>query len=181
MRIEMENGAVVCAVNDWKSLTSDEHKFLSNCYGYAVWTGFTESGKLKMRAPEKASSAADLLRITISFAETREIEITDEVRAELERWKDKGLEERLQEEKLAYIQKLRENWEYRQKKGCAGCRQCERIGDGWFRCGYSGDDLDARFSEVYDPLTQCMLIFHEVGEPNEHCKDYYQERKESRR
>ena len=181
MRIEMENGAVVLSAENWKALSEDEHKYLYKCYSYAMWVGFTPSGKLKMRVPDKVKYKADLLQTAISYAESRGIEVADEVRAELEQWQEKAMEERLLEDKLAYIESLRRRWESRQRTGCAGCRQCERIGDGWFRCGYSGDDLDARFSEVYDPETQCMLIFHEVGEPNEHCKDYYQERKESRR
>ncbi len=183
MRIEMENGTVVCAAENWKTLSYDEHKFLSDCYGYAVWVDFTASGKLKMQMPGKAWHAqrvAQLLRIMLAFAKAHNIEVRECVNSFYNEWKAKADEEKAQEEKLAYIESLRQRWESRQRTGCADCRECERIGDAWFRCKHSGDELDTRFSEVYDPVTQCMLIFHEVGVPNEHCKDYYQERKESR-
>ena len=179
MKIEIENGEVVCSTtSDWKRLPENEHKFLSDCYTYAIWTSFTASGKIKMRVQEKAKYAVELFRMMFVCAKAHEIEIAQEVVELWQEWKQKAAEELLLEERLAFLEGKRKAWERRQRDGCDGCQHCERIGESWFRCKYSGEDLTARFSEVWDPVTRCMIIFHEVGVPNAHCKDYYQERKE---
>ena len=182
MRVEIENGIVVCGTDsDWKALPENEHDFLSKCYPW--WQGFTESGKLmwfKFNPNATAQTKAYAMNMMIIYAKERSIEVTDEVKGLYSELKEAAEEELILQERLAFLECKRRTWEYRQRTGCEDCNSCERIGDGWFRCKYSGDELEARFSEVWDPVTQCMLMFHEVGIPNTHCKDYYQERKEWR-
>lgn len=179
MRVEIENGVVICGTDsDWKNLPDNEHEFLHKCYTF--WEGFTKEGKLKWH--ELYSSRPDTdewrFRQMISYAESCGVEVSEEVREHYRAIKEKAEEYRIIKERQYFLEAKRRTWEQRERNGCEGCRECARIGDGWFRCRYSGDDLEARFSEVYDPATQCMIIFHEVGIPNAHCKDYYQERKE---
>jgi hypothetical protein len=177
LRVEVENGIIVCGTDsDWKNLPENEHEFLYKCYGF--WVGFTKNGKLLHSSTTKSADLQELfMRRMINAAETCGVEVTEEVREIYKDWKARAEEDRIIQEWLAFMESKRKTWEYRERTGCDGCRECERIGEGWFRCKRSGDDLEARFSEVWDPVTQCMVIFHEVGVPNAHCKDYYQERK----
>lgn len=178
MRVEVENGIIVCGTDsDWKNLPENEHEFLAKCYPW--WQGFTENGKLKWYKfnTDRAETHEYSMRRMLAYAETCEVEVTEEVREIYKDWKARAEEDRIIQERLAFLESKRKTWESRERTGCDGCRECERIGEGWFRCKHSGDDLEARFSEVWDPVTQCMVIFHEVGIPNAHCKDYYQERK----
>lgn len=178
MKIELENGKIVLSAENWKALTEKEHEYLHKCYAYGMWVDFTPSGKLKFREYEKAKYQVELIRIMFSLAEAANVAHEEEVETVYNQLREKALEELLLEERKAFLEQKRRTWECRERTGCEGCRDCERIGDGWFRCLYSGDDLEARFSEVWDPVSRCMIIFHEVGVPNAHCKDYYQERKE---
>ena len=177
MRVEVENGIIVCGTDsDWKQLPENEHNFLYKCYGF--WVGFTKNGKLQHSPTTRSADLQEWsMRGMLLAAETCGVEVTEEVRKLYAELKEKAAEELLLKERLAFLEMKRKTWESRERTGCDGCRECERIGDGWFRCKHSGDDLEARFSEVWDPVTQCMVIFHEVGIPNAHCKDYYQERK----
>ena len=178
MKVELENGIIVCGTDsDWKQLPENEHEFLSKCYPW--WQYFTESGKLKWFKfnTDRAATHEYAMRRMIKHAETCKVEVTEEVRELYKTWNERAEEDRVLQERLAFLEGKRRAWEYRQRTGCADCKSCERIGDSWFRCKYSGDDLEVRFSEVWDPVTQSMIMFHEVGVPNAHCKDYYQERK----
>lgn len=179
MRVEIEQGIVVCDTDsDWKDLPENEHEFLYKCYSY--WEGFTKSGKLKWYklSSNRAETEEWRMRSMITHAYTCNVEVSQDVLREFERIKEQAKEELLLKERLAFLESKRRKWATRERDGCEGCMDCIRVGDGWFKCGYSGDDLETRFSEVWDPVTQCMIIFHEVGVPNAHCKDYYQERKE---
>lgn len=177
MKVEVENGIIVCGTDsDWKNLPENEHNFLYKSYGF--WVGFTKNGKLKHSSITKSTDLQEWsMRGMLLAAEMCEVEVTEEVREIYKDWKARSEEDRIIQERLAFMELKRKTWERRERTGCDGCRECERIGEGWFRCKHSGDDLEARFSEVWDSVTQCMVIFHEVGIPNAHCKDYYQERK----
>ena len=177
MRVEIENSAIVCGTDsDWKKLPDNEREFLYKCY--TMWEGFTKTGKLKWyETNSSAGTKEERYRRMLRNAESCGVEVAQEVLEVIQALKAQAEDERILAERLAFLEAKRKAWERRERVGCEGCQNCERIGDGWFKCHYSGDDLEARFSEIYDPVTQCNLMFHEVGIPNAHCKDYYQERK----
>lgn len=179
MRVEVEDGIVVCSTDsDWKLLPENEHDFLHKCFTF--WEGFTRNGKLKWYEvnTDRADTHEWRMRQMLNNAAACGVEVSEEVREIYAELKAKADAEMLLKERLAFLESKRRAWEYRERTGCEGCGACERIGDGWFKCQHSGDELEARFSEAWDPVTKCMIIFHEVGVPNAHCKDYYQERKE---
>lgn len=181
MKVEIENGILVCGTDsEWKNLPENEHEFLHDCFGF--WEGFTKEGKLRWYELHTSNSETLewRMRHMLLYAKTYDVEVTDEVRALYAEIKERADEERRLKRQAEILESKRRKWEYRERTGCADCRLCERIGDGWFRCQHSGDELEVRFSEVWDPVSKSMIIFHEVGVPNVHCKDYYQERKEWR-
>lgn len=181
MKVEIENGILVCWTdNEWKQLSEKEHEFLYKCFGY--WEGFTKDGKLRWY--ELHTSDAETLerrmRLMLLYADMYDVDVSEAVREQYTEIKARADEEQRLKRQAELLEAKRRKWEYRERTGCADCRMCERIGSGWFRCNHSGEELEARFCEVWDPKSRSMIMFHEIGVPNAHCKDYYQERKEWR-
>ena len=176
MIVDVKNEDIVCIADDWKALQDNERKFLSQCYFNGVWTHFDDGGRLVMRKEDDAARQEKIIHAMGYAAEQNNIKVSEGVADLLliVKEKQKKEEERRIAEKI--IEMKRSSWEYRQKRGCEGCRMCKVVGDASFVCGYSGDDLDCRFAEVWNLELKMMDIFHEVGVPNEHCKDYFGER-----
>jgi hypothetical protein len=181
MRVFVENGIVVCDTNsDWKKLPENEHNFLYECF--LLWEWQKGSNKLQWHKKTTTNNKIeyDYLKQMVKNANSNQIEVADEVVDILEGLEAKVNEELLTREKRLEIERLRKRWEVRQREGCYGCNYCEQIGDAWFKCRYSGDELETRFFEKWNPETQCMELFHEMGIPNAHCIDCFNERKEWR-
>lgn len=180
MRVEVKNGVIVCSAADWNKLADNERKFLSACYWTACWTDFDEEGNLVMR---KSSYEADTYRTLINVlvnAANNHVEVTDEARAYKERYKTAVMEEERRQKESHEAEIARERWDSRKKHGCDYCKYCLKMGDGWFKCVYSGDELDSRLGEHWNVERGVYELFHESGEPNEHCKDFYKETKKRR-
>lgn len=177
MRIEMLNGKVVCRTDDWKALEENEQKFLSSESWTMTWVwGKDEfNGMLVMRECPNAKSRVTLLHNTFYHAKESNVEITDETSRYLsDQYQAALAEEDLKRREKEAIRR-RQSWKYRQEQGCDGCEFNIQIGDGDFKCGYSGDMLDSQFMSIWNVEHKCEDIFHETGIPNAHCKDFYKE------
>lgn len=175
MKIEMRNGEVVCVAEDWKNLSSNESNYLANCYWTAIWTGLTEDGNLRFNSTGDTYEVKRRLAGAIAHAKNAEVEVTPEIGEYFRQLTLRASEAYEKQQKAHKAELLRERWENRKKTGCDNCPYCEEVGDAWFRCRLSGDELDCRIGSVYNHYSQMLELFHESGIPNEHCKDYYVE------
>ena len=175
LRVFVKNDKVVCGCEDWNALQANERKFLSDCYWTACWTDFDGDGNLTMYEPASAFERRRTILNIEYNAKNNGIEVSDEVRAYAETLEQAAKEEQERARKAQEAQAARERWESRKKDGCDDCGYCQRMGDGWFKCKYSGDELDSRMSERWDGLRGVYELFYEVGVPNERCKDFYRE------
>lgn len=172
MKVDFINGKIVCIAADWNKLGENERKFLSECYWRGIWGDFDENGHLPFRTPDTAQEIHKKLCHIVQSGEWNKVEITDGVFAIKDKYEPIAEKERNEWEAARQAVLRQEKWESRKKNGCGGCKHCMQIGDGWFRCLYSGDELDSRMYNEYNYVTNVYEMFHEMGEPNEHCKDY---------
>lgn len=176
MRVEVnEKKELVCVAEDWKKLTEAEHKFLTACYWDLIWSAFTEDGALKFYQAYSGFNNVRRLKKMLSHAKEFNITVNENVNEYVSAFERKEKAKREQEELEREIEMRKTVWKNRKERGCMHCSYCQQLGDGYFKCLYSGDDLDSRFMEEYNPIIKAMEIFHEVGEPNEHCKYYFGE------
>lgn len=175
IRVGMKDGVLVCTADDWKKLESNERKFLAECYRSIIWFSYSEGGDLTFNPHGDADSKVRRIYSMKFHASNNGIEVAEDVEEYLVRLKDiaREAEERAEAARRAELAKAL--WKDRQENGCEGCRYSIQIGDDWFRCQYSGDELDSKFMEKWNPTIMAMEIFHEVGVPNEHCKYYVKE------
>lgn len=154
--------------------TEDEYAFMQACEKRMMWWELDDG--IQLTYPSDLPRRVELWGALLTYAKKYGVEVDNSFievyNNEAKRLKTKHG----QEELLRHINFKRQVWETTQKNGCICCQYCERIGDGWFKCKYSGDELETRISEYWDPITNVMVMFHEVGVPNEHCRDYYNER-----
>ena len=184
MRIELKDGEIVCVMSAWKELNFNEKKFYDKCYWHHIFDGYSEElnekgGYLTYRKGHLDLTATEFnqrLNGLFYLAETYQIEVAEEVREYRKKAREKANEERKRVEFAQAIQFKRDVWESRKRSGCQGCQYSEQVGDSLFLCNHSGDELDTRICEYYDIFTGVNEMFHEMGEPNEHCKDYFNER-----
>lgn len=175
VEIRVKDDMLIAFANDWNSLTRNEKKFFSKCYFYAIWTGFDADGNLIMQHCESASKKIRVISNAIKLAKPFEIAVSSEVEDLLGKLREAA---KTDEERVCVARErelLRLRWQNRKKSGCELCEYRVQKGDAWFECAYSGDTLDTRIGEHWDGLNGVYEIFHEDGEPNEHCKDFYQE------
>ena len=175
MRIETSESQIVCVADDWKELSKSERDFLSDCYWRGIWVGFDGLGRLIMRV-QTAVEMLQKIKTVIYRAIEHGVEYSPEIEQLKEKYEELAKTEREKEEAAKAIAFKKERWKNRKERACVNCPYCVRLGDGWFQCRYSGDELGSRFIETYNPAIQAMELFYEVGEPNEHCKDYINER-----
>lgn len=158
-----------------KTATDDEYAFMQACEKQMMWWELDDG--VQLTSPTDIVRRVNLWRALLEYAKKYGIEVDGSFYSIYEEAEKQLQTKKGQEELLAYVNLKSKTWENRQKTGCMFCKYSERIGDGWFICKYSGDELEMRISEYWDQVTNMMVTFHEVGVPNEHCKDYYQERK----
>lgn len=175
MRIEVQNGEVVCVAEDWNALEKHEREFLSDCYWNACWTDFTAEGNLSMRKVSDVNAAYTVVFSIISNAEKYGIEVSEDVVAYKEALAEQKKTAYAREAQARAAELRRANWKARKSQGCDFCQYCKRLGDASFQCLYSGDELDCRIGQYWDGRRGVYELFHESGEPNEHCKDFYKE------
>lgn len=176
MRVDVnERNDLVCIAEDWKQLTKEEHDFLSDCFWQVIWTGFTEDGYLKFNASESNYNNYRRINTMLFHAKSHGVAVGESVREYLQAIDEKAREEQRQADFEREIELKKTVWKNRKETGCMHCKYSIQVGDGDFTCGYSGDELDFKFTEVYNPDTKAMEIFYEVGKPNNHCKDYFEE------
>lgn len=184
MKIELKDGEIVCVMSAWKDLNFNEKKFYDKCYWHHIFDGYSEELNEKGGYLTYRKGRLDLTAIEFNqrlnglfyWAETYQIEVAEEVREYRQKAREKANEERKRVEFAQAIQFKRDVWESRKKSGCQGCEYMVECGNGDFSCRYSGDILKTRIGEYYDIFTGAYTIFHEMGEPNEHCKNYFNER-----
>lgn len=154
--------------------TENEYAFMQACEKQMMWWDFDDG--VQLTYPTDIVRRVKLWRSLLEYANKYGIEVDEAFLCIYEKAEKELQTKEGQEELLAYVNLKRSAWKNRQEMGCMFCKDCEQIGKGWFRCKYSGDDLATRVSEYWDQVTNTVEMFHEVGVPNEHCRDYYNER-----
>lgn len=176
VEIRVKNDTVIAFSNDWKSLTDNERSFFQKCYFHAIWTAFDDDGNLVMQSVETSIKKAWLISRVVELAKSLKIDVSVEVEDLLDRLRKAQKKDEERAKTAREIEMLQLRWKARKKSACNNCQYCEQTGDGCFRCRYSGDELDVRMIDRWDVLNGVYELFHETGEPNEHCKDYYEEK-----
>lgn len=57
-----------------------------------------------------------------------------------------------------------------EKADCSYCRHCICVGDGDYTCTYSGDDLNSKIADDYDPVNGVHYCFADVPVRTSKCK-----------
>lgn len=172
MKVEVIDGNVYCISDNWKNLSEVEHKFLSSCAYESIWNGFDELGRLRLNQSVSTFWKKQKLSKAVYYCKYYGIEYDNNITLIIGNL-EAELEEEYQRERLkAEYEKKKTIWEYRKENGCDGCSHYRRIGDDWGFCKYSGEELDTKFYPKYNPKTQSVEMFYEVGIPTEKCKDY---------
>ena len=140
MKLEMIKGKVAC------SLENKDHDFLSDCTG--CFNGFTGYGYLKMnyaaRLTEEWSVRENYktLKTILFYADLHGIEADDEVKAQLELWRER-IEEwdrQARERSAKYV--AMEKWRRLKERGCGRCKHCRSTGyEDDYVCDVSGEFL----------------------------------------
>ena len=176
MKVDYINGKIVCVAENWKVLSNKERGFLQDCFWIAIWTNFDADGNLVMGERKDAQSYVQAFLVIITSAKKNEIAICDKVNELLNFYRELSKEEFAREERQRNVLFRKEVWESRKKNGCGTCRKLLQTCDDGFKCMYSGDELETKFYDEYNPITRVYEMFHVTGVPNEHCKDFVSER-----
>lgn len=103
-------------------------------------------------------------------AEWTKVDVDDSVDELLERFK-KEYNERREQRIAELIEEERQKARlYRAQNGCLHCRSCYQIGDGDFKCSYSGDELNSKIADDYDQENSVHYCFAEKPMPTDNCK-----------
>lgn len=175
MKIDIIENQLVCIADDWKNLSKEEHDFLRTCYLEQTWVGFTEEGYLKFYEGNSCQWRERRMKRMLEAANARSVEVSEAAKTWIDNFMNLVSEEKRQEEIAREVALKRERWEDRQKRGCQLCKYSRKFGDGDFWCEYSKEWLDFRLGECWDPVKGIMYMFYEIGIPNNHCKDYFNE------
>lgn len=162
MRVEMEQGKVVC------TLEEKNHAFLHDCY--LIFDGFIGK-KLKMHESGEISDYKRL-KALISHAERHGVEVSEKVRkrlAELKETSKKIEQERLKAEETSRREKF---WKRLSTEGCGDCPYKKAIAweeDGYVhKCRVTGEELRKENKPTYG-ADGIYYLFHWVTMPSEKC------------
>ena len=170
MRVDVVNDKVVCIADDWKALTSDEHRFLNECAWFLIWDSFNEDGHLQMGERPSNDSYKHAFYKIVFYAKARNIEVSDKI-VELRDFYDKAVtEENALRRKQNEAEQKVKLWEITKKNGCGTCKYLKRYAEDGFKCMFSCEELQAIMYDEYNPITGLYEMFHQTGAPNEHCK-----------
>ncbi len=109
-------------------------------------------------------------------AEWLNVDVDGSVDELLERFKKEYNERR--EQRISEL--IEEERRKCKEMNCLHCRSCYQIGDGDFKCAYSGDELNSKIADDYDGESGVHYCFAEKPMPTDKCKwlkeDYLLER-----
>lgn len=176
MKIERNGNTLICVEVD--KLTDGDDRFFQACYIHGLWIEDEESEtRFKLRYCENVVRLEECIRLVLRYAEKFGCTVDKAVFVLAHSLQSECETEKARAIKAREVEMARLRWARRKETGCEYCTRCKKLGDADFFCGYSGDRLDCRMDLYhYDPVTRQTIAFYEIGEPNEHCKDYFEEK-----
>lgn len=171
MKIEIQNGRVVCNMSDkneafWERVAFVYfvgHSPYGNSYSYMkpAWT--------KYHSFLDARQERNYIDGIIFFAEHYGVEVDSEV-YKLRDWINQQYEDlKAQDEQDKTQEQKQKEWKRLCDKGCNKCEKLKQIGEDSFFCGETGEELEMKNKPFYDFKNRIHYLFNYEPFPSENC------------
>lgn len=160
VKADVEKGVIYLA--GWKELNAAKaFQEKANAYFYIPF----KNGRVELANVGSYNQYTFIQNIR-KVANWLNVDVDGSVDELYERFKREHNEKR--ERRIAEL--IAEERQKHQGEGCGYCRDCVCVGDGDYECAYSGDELNSKIADDYDPVKGVHYSFADKPMPTSKCK-----------